>query len=143
LGSQWCSGAARGPSGDAVRSILGLPDYLRPYDMMAVGYPAGAPLPKELRDLDDVIHYDACGPGDLRNMDEMAPGTSAASWTGASEPTEPYPDRPPAPPRHRRTHRHRHRGREEAPPVRRRERGACMNALSAAAATWCAGDDPP
>ena len=32
-----------GPVREAVREILGLPDYIRPYDMMAVGYPSEPP----------------------------------------------------------------------------------------------------
>ena len=75
LSSQWCSGAARGESGDAVREILGLPDYLRTYDMMAVGYPAESPIPKELRDVRDMIHYDACGPDAFRTPEQLAADT--------------------------------------------------------------------
>lgn len=71
LASQWCSGAARGQSGEAVRTILGLPDYLVPYDMMAVGYPAEDPIPKELRDIADMVHYDACGPADFRTPEKL------------------------------------------------------------------------
>ncbi len=75
LASQWCSSSAAGPSGAAVRDILGLPDYIRTYDMMAVGYAAEAPLVKEVRDLKDMIHYDACGPDDIRTADKLARDT--------------------------------------------------------------------
>ncbi len=75
LSSQWCSGAARGGSGEAVRKILGLPDYLRTYDMIAVGYGAEAPIPKELRELRDMIHYDACGPDDFRSTEKLEADT--------------------------------------------------------------------
>ncbi len=71
LASQWCSSAAHGKSGDAVRQILGLPDYIRPYDMMAVGYPSEPAIPKEVRNLKDMIHYDACGPDDFRTPEKM------------------------------------------------------------------------
>lgn len=75
LASQWFSAAANGESGRAVREILGLPDYIRTYDMMAVGYPAEAPLPKVLRAADEMIHYDACGPDGFRTPDQIAADT--------------------------------------------------------------------
>jgi nitroreductase len=75
LSSQWCSAAALGESGDAVRKILGLPEYIRTYDMMAVGYGAEPPIDKELRDLKDMIHYDACGPQSFRTPEEIESDT--------------------------------------------------------------------
>jgi nitroreductase len=75
LASQWCSVAARGESGDAVRKILGLPDYIRSYDMMAVGYPAEPPLPKKLREVQDMIHYDAGGPEEFRSPKKLEADT--------------------------------------------------------------------
>jgi nitroreductase len=75
LASQWCSGAALGESGEAVREILGLPEYIRTYDMMAVGYPAESPIDKELRDLTEMIHYDACGPEDFRSPEKIETDT--------------------------------------------------------------------
>ena len=71
LASQWFSSAARGQTGEAVREILGLPDYIRTYDMMAVGYPAESPIPKELREVREMIHYDACGPDDFRTPEKI------------------------------------------------------------------------
>lgn len=71
LVSQWCSASAHGKTGQAVRDILGLPDYIVPYDMMAVGYPAEVPIEKEVRALADMIHYDACGPDDFRTPQKL------------------------------------------------------------------------
>jgi 5,6-dimethylbenzimidazole synthase len=71
LASQWFSGAARGQTGEAVRKILGLPDYIRMYDMAAIGYAAQAPIAKELRDVAGMIHYDACGPHDFRTLKKL------------------------------------------------------------------------
>ena len=67
--------AARGESGQAVRKILGLPDYIGSYDMMAVGYPAEPPMPKKLRSVGDMTHYDACGPEDFRTPERLEADT--------------------------------------------------------------------
>ena len=75
LSSQWVSNAAWGESGEAVRKILGLPEYIRTYDMMAVGYPAESPIEKKLRDVRDMIHYDACGPEDFRTPGRLEADT--------------------------------------------------------------------
>ncbi len=75
LSSQWVSNAAWGESGEAVRRILGLPEYIRSYDMMAVGYPAESPIEKKLRDVRDMIHYDACGSEDFRTPGRLAADT--------------------------------------------------------------------
>ncbi len=81
LASQWCSAAARGASGEMVRNILGLPEYLRMYDMIAVGYEAEPPIDKELRGLREMIHYDACGPDDFRTPEEIeADTTKYSKW---------------------------------------------------------------
>ena len=75
LSSQWVSNAAWGEPGEAVRKILGLPEYIRTYDMMAVGYPAESPIEKKLRDVRDMIHYDACGPEDFRTPGRLEADT--------------------------------------------------------------------
>ena len=81
LASQWCSSAARGRSGDAVRRILGLPDFIHTYDMIALGYPAEDVIPKEVRPLEDMIHYDACGPDDFRTPEKLeADGRLFTDW---------------------------------------------------------------
>jgi nicotinate-nucleotide--dimethylbenzimidazole phosphoribosyltransferase len=81
LSSQWCTGAARGESGEAVREILGLPECIRTYDMMAVGYPAESPIDKQLRDTREMVHYDACGPEDFRTAEKIQADTrESTEW---------------------------------------------------------------
>ena len=75
LSSQWVSNAAWGESGEAVRKILGLPEYIRSYDMMAVGYPAESPIEKKLRDARDMTHYDICGPEAFRTPERLEADT--------------------------------------------------------------------
>ena len=72
LASQWYSAASRPNAESAIRKIIGIPEYLSIYDMMVLGYPAAAPGPKEPRSLDEMIHYDACGPQDFRTDDQVS-----------------------------------------------------------------------
>ncbi len=43
--------------------------------MMTVGYPAESPIDKELRDIREMIHYDACGPEDFRSPEKIETDT--------------------------------------------------------------------
>jgi hypothetical protein len=42
------------------------------YDLMIVGYPAHPPVPKVVRDLNNMIHYDDCGLQDFRTDEEVS-----------------------------------------------------------------------
>ena len=41
------------------------------YDMMVLGYADGPPVPKEVRSLEEMIHYDDCGVEDFRTDEEV------------------------------------------------------------------------
>lgn len=57
LGSMWVS-AFRNPTvQQRTRQLLDIPDHLRLFEMMAVGYPAIRPGKKKMRSLDTVLHY--------------------------------------------------------------------------------------
>ncbi len=57
LGSMWVS-AFRNPDVDSrARKLLKIPEHLKVYEMMAIGYPDMKPGTKKLRELTDVIHY--------------------------------------------------------------------------------------
>jgi nitroreductase len=71
LASQWCTAAGKGKQHDQIREIIGVPDSLKIYDMMALGYAAYPPVAKELRARHDMVHYDDCGRGDFRTDDEV------------------------------------------------------------------------
>ena len=71
LASQWYSAAGGPDSEREIKRILGVPDPLKIYDMMAVGYAFTPPIPKEVRSLEDMIHYDDCGLQDFRTDREV------------------------------------------------------------------------
>ncbi len=72
LASQWYSAAGGPDSEREIKKILGVPEPLKIYDMMALGYAAQPPVPKEVRPLENMIHYDDCGLRDFRNDGEVA-----------------------------------------------------------------------
>jgi len=72
LASCWVSAASRPEPQRKIKELLGIPEVLRFYDMMAVGYGAQLPIPKILRKWEDIVHYDACGEKDFRTDEEVA-----------------------------------------------------------------------
>lgn len=72
LSSQWYSAAAGAEAEKGIREIIGFPEDLTIYDMMVLGYPAEPVQPKMVRELKDVVHYNACGGGDFRNDAQVA-----------------------------------------------------------------------
>ena len=48
------------------------PEALKIYDMIVVGYAHSQPIPKIIRDLNDIVHYDNCGVNDFRTDDVVA-----------------------------------------------------------------------
>jgi nitroreductase len=71
LSSCWVSAAAETVPQQAIKNILGIPEALRIYDMMAVGYGTHEPIPKILRKKEAITHYDYCGPEDFRTDEEV------------------------------------------------------------------------
>jgi nitroreductase len=66
LGSQWVSAVATPFAHCMIKTLLGIPEELEIYDMMAVGYPAYKPSPRLVRNREEMIHYDYCGEGAFR-----------------------------------------------------------------------------
>lgn len=56
LGAMWVTASCLGGAGEAIKQLLDLPDYLVPFEMLAVGYPAHTPPEKKLRPLDSIMH---------------------------------------------------------------------------------------
>ncbi|WP_372713874.1 nitroreductase family protein, partial [Ilyobacter sp.] len=57
LASMWVS-AFRNPKVEKkTKELLGIPEYLEIFEMMAVGYTDMNPSPKKVKDLSEVIHY--------------------------------------------------------------------------------------
>jgi len=75
LASQWYSAAAGREAERKIKEIIGIPEPLKIYDMMVVGYAAQPPLPKEVRDPGSMTHYDSCGAGDFRTDGEVEADT--------------------------------------------------------------------
>lgn len=72
LASQWYSAASRPEAEREIRDLIGFPESLTLYSMMVLGYAAAPPIPKELRDLEAMIHYDDCGAESFRTDAEVA-----------------------------------------------------------------------
>jgi 5,6-dimethylbenzimidazole synthase len=66
LASQWYTATSRPEAERTIRKIIGIPEELTIYDMMVIGYAASPPGAKIVRDIDEMIHYDACGERDFR-----------------------------------------------------------------------------
>ena len=71
LASEWVSSVCLPYIQSMMRDLLGLPSYLEPYDMIALGYPANRLGPKLLRPKEKMVHHDYCGPDDFRTDDEV------------------------------------------------------------------------
>jgi nitroreductase len=71
LASQWYSAVSGEKAQSAIKSLIGVPEGLRIFDMLVLGYAADAPLPKNVRDLSDVVHYNDCGAQDFRTDEEV------------------------------------------------------------------------
>ena len=82
LASQWVSAITTPFSSCMIKSLLGVPAEMEPYDMMAVGYPALHPSPKFMRDPKKMVHYDDSGQKDFRSDDEVKDFVKRArNWT--------------------------------------------------------------
>jgi nitroreductase len=71
LGSCWVSAVMHPLAEPRIRELLGVPDYMQIYDMMAVGYPDMEPAPKPLREVSDMLHFDVCGEADFRTVEQI------------------------------------------------------------------------
>ena len=71
LANEWVSAVATPFAHALIKDLLGLPDYLEVYDMMALGYPANRPRPKLMRAKEKMVHRDYCGSDDFRTDEEV------------------------------------------------------------------------
>ena len=71
LASQWYSAAGKPATEKIIRDIIGIPDALKIYDLMVLGFPAAPPVPKAVREVKDILHYDACGVGAFRTDEQV------------------------------------------------------------------------
>ena len=71
LSSQWYSAAGSPAVEQEIRNVIGIPDDLKIYDLMVLGYPAVPPVPKDVRTVKDMLHYNACGKDDFRSKEQV------------------------------------------------------------------------
>ena len=58
LGSQWVTGTNHPKVQNKIKKLLKIPEYLRIYDTVALGYPATKPKARFVRELKEIMHYD-------------------------------------------------------------------------------------
>ncbi len=81
LSSQWYSAAGSPATEKEIRSVIGIPEDLKIYDLMVLGYPAAPPVPKEVRDIKSILHWNACGTDDFRSDEQVAEEAKATkAW---------------------------------------------------------------
>lgn len=71
LGSQWMSAVQLPYVEKKIKDILGIPESMKIFDMMVLGYPEKAPLKKAMRPVNEMIHFDACGMDDFRTDEQV------------------------------------------------------------------------
>ncbi len=71
LSSQWYSAAGSSAVEKEIRNVIGIPDDLKIYDLMVLGYPAVPPVSKEVREVKDMLHYNVCGKDDFRSKEQV------------------------------------------------------------------------
>ena len=71
LSSQWYSAAGSPVTEKEIRFLIGIPEDLKIYDLMVLGYPAMPPVPKEVRDIKSILHWNACGTDDFRSNEQV------------------------------------------------------------------------
>ena len=68
IGTQWVSITHTAYVQTMIKQLLKIPSELEIFDMLALGYPEMEPRTKLMRNRQEMIHYDDCGPDDFRNI---------------------------------------------------------------------------
>lgn len=85
LASKWYTATSRPEAERAIKDIIGIPEALKIYDMMVVGYADSPTIPKIVREVDDMVHYDDCGMQDFRTDEEVvADANKTKTWCMAA-----------------------------------------------------------
>jgi nitroreductase len=71
LSSQWYSAAGSPATEKKIRSFIGIPEELKIYDLMVLDYPAVPPVPKEVRDIKSILHWNAYETDDFRSDEQV------------------------------------------------------------------------
>lgn len=70
IGTQWVSITHTAYVQSMIKQLLGIPPELEVFDMIALGHPEMEPRPKLMRNHEEMIHYDDCGPDDFRSNEK-------------------------------------------------------------------------
>jgi len=90
LASQWITSARHSEPQRLIKDLIGIPEALSIYDMMAVGYGAYKPIHKLRRPVKDILHYDDCGAADFRTDDQVSAfAKKTKTWTIVAHRKEP------------------------------------------------------
>jgi nitroreductase len=71
LGSQWMSAVQIPFVAAKIKEILGIPEAMKIFDMLVLGYPSTEPGPKPMRPVSEMIHFDDCGVDDFRTDEKV------------------------------------------------------------------------
>ncbi len=71
LGAQWVTAVQMPQVRCFIKNLLGIPETLETYDMMALGYSDMSPRGKFLRDTTEMVHRDYCGPEGFRTDEKV------------------------------------------------------------------------
>ncbi len=71
LGSQYVSDASSPYMATMLKVLLGVPEPLKIYHLIPIGYPAGSVDPRPRRELDEIVHYEKYDRNKIRNDKEM------------------------------------------------------------------------
>ena len=71
LASQWVSIVGQPTPHCLIKQLLGIPEPLKIYDMMALGYPDMEPKHRMLRSIEEMTHTDFCGENDFKSDKEV------------------------------------------------------------------------
>jgi nicotinate-nucleotide--dimethylbenzimidazole phosphoribosyltransferase len=71
LGSRWVSAVSSAAVEAEIKELLGIPEPLVVYDLMALGFSDFQPPSKKLRTLSQVLHFGRCSQQDFRTDEEV------------------------------------------------------------------------
>ncbi|MFC1910822.1 nitroreductase family protein [Chloroflexota bacterium] len=71
LAAQWLTLIQQPLVNCMVKNLLVIPEFLEPYDMIVLGYPAGEPKAKQVRERQEMVHYNNCGPETFRTDEQV------------------------------------------------------------------------
>lgn len=82
LASQWLSAVQTPYASCMIKNLLGIPESLEIYDMMALGHPGITPPKKYMRELTSMVHWDKNSPDSFRSDDDVKDFVyKSRSWT--------------------------------------------------------------